>query len=350
MTATRTGARYDTTRHEPNAADLESGKMSSVKRALVCGGSGFIGGHVVRRLVDRGYWVRAADVAERAYGASLAHEDSLADLRNPDDCERVLKGGFDEVYQLAADMGGMEFISSEECELMRSNVLINANMIDAATRAGVGRYFYSSSVCVYRDMVPGEPPLTEDDAYPALPNNEYGWEKLYSERLLLAHSRRFGLDARIARFQNCYGPEGAWQGNRAKAPAAICRKVAEAADDDTIDVFGGGETIRQFVYIEDLVDGIVTLMGSNERQPVNIGSDEHVTIRQLVETVAAVADKNIGIRAVAGPLGVQSRNFSHDRISALGWKPSHTLRDGIAHTYAWVATQVAAAERESRPT
>lgn len=310
------------------------------KRVLVCGAAGFIAGHLVRRLTDEGCWVRAVDRHERAYGPSPAEEFVVTDLRDPDNCVSVLKGGFDEVYQLAADMGGMEFISSAECEIMRNNVLVNVNMIDAAANAGVGRYFYSSSVCVYRDMEPGEPALTEDDAYPGQPDNEYGWEKLYSERVVLAYGRRFGIPTRVARFQNCYGPEGAWRGGREKAPSALCRKVAQAIDGGSIEVFGGGETSRQFVYVEDLVDAVIALTRSDEGRPTNIGVDEHVTIRELVMTIADVAGKRIEIEAVDGPLGVQSRNFSHDRMHALGWSPRHDIRSGIARTYPWVEEQV----------
>lgn len=316
--------------------------MSRMKKALVCGGNGFIGGHLVNRLAAEGTWVRAVDIAPEPYGPSHAAETLIADLRDPEACRKALDvdGGFDEVYQLAADMGGMEFISSAESAIMHNSVLINVNMVDLAARIGVGRYFYSSSVCVYRDMAPGEPQLTEEDAYPAQPDNEYGWEKLYSERMLQAYARDFGLEARIARFENCYGPYGAWRGGREKAPAAICRKVAEADDGGSIPVFGGGSTIRTFIYVEDLVEAVITLMRSDEVRPTNIGVDESVTIRELVETVAEVAGKRIEIEPVDGPLGVQSRNFSHERIRALGWQAQHTLRDGIAKTYPWIEAQV----------
>ncbi len=310
------------------------------KRALVCGAGGFIGGHIVRHLVSDGYWVRGVDRSGRPSRAFEADDWDTTDLRDADECTRVLRGGFDEVYQLAADMGGMEFIDVAECDIMRNNVLINVNMVDAAARADVGRYFYSSSVCVYRDMAPGEPLLTEEDAYPAQPHNEYGWEKLYTERLVQAYARRFGLQARVARFQNCYGPQGAWWGGREKAPAAICRKIAEAPDGGTIEVFGGGSTIRQFIFVDDLVEAVFLLTRSPLDLPTNIGADEAVTIRELVETVADVAGKEIHIVSVDGPLGVQSRNFSHERIGSLGWSPRHTLRDGISKTYPWVEEQV----------
>ncbi|HEX7277690.1 MAG TPA: NAD-dependent epimerase/dehydratase family protein, partial [Acidimicrobiales bacterium] len=217
-----------------------------MRRALVSGAGGFIGSHLVTRLRSEGYWVRGVDIKRPEFGSTTAHEFLLLDLRDRSACETALTvdGGFDEVYQLAADMGGMGFIHSAECEIMRNNALINLNMIDAAAAARAPRYFYSSSVCIYRDMVPGEPEMTEAGAYPAMPDNEYGWEKLYAERVAQAYGRRFGMAVRIARFQNCYGPEGTWRGGREKAPAAMCRKVAEAADGGTIEVWGDGSAIR----------------------------------------------------------------------------------------------------------
>ena len=313
-----------------------------MKRALVTGAGGFVAGHLVERLKSAGYWVRGVDRVESQFGSSFADDFMVVDLRERGDCERALatEGGFDEVYHLAADMGGMGFIHSAECEIMRNNALINLSMVDAVAAAGVPRYFYSSSVCVYRDMQPGEPELTEDDAYPALPDNEYGWEKLYAERTAQAYGRRFGFAVRIARFQNCYGPRGTWTGGREKAPAAICRKVAEVDDGGTIDVWGDGSAVRSFVYVDDLVDGVIRLMQSDLEEPANIGTREYVTVRELVDIVADVADKQIDIRWVKGPVGVQSRNFSNDRIESLGWLPKYSLRDGIAATYPWIEEQV----------
>jgi GDP-D-mannose 3',5'-epimerase len=313
-----------------------------MKRALVTGAGGFVAGHLVGRLKSDGYWVRAVDRVDPQYGPSAADEFVRIDLRERPGCERALQveGGFDEVYHLAADMGGMGFIESAECEIMQNNALINLHMIDAVAAAGVPRYFYSSSVCIYRDMQPGEPELTEDDAYPAQPDNEYGWEKLYAERTAEAYGRRFGFTVRIARFQNCYGPQGAWRGGREKAPAAICRKVAEAHDGGTIEVWGDGTAVRSFIYVDDLVDGVVRLMHSDLDGPVNIGTREYVTVRQLVDIVADVAGKQLEIRWVDGPVGVQSRNLSNDRIESLGWSPKYSLRDGIAATYPWIEEQV----------
>lgn len=312
-----------------------------MKRVLVAGAGGFIGGHLVMRLSSEGCWVRAVDRVAPEYRDLPADEWLTLDLRGADACQQALDGGFDEVYQLAADMGGMEFIHAAECEIMHNSAAINANMVTAAAAAGVDRYLLASSVCVYRDMAPDESPLTEDDAYPANPHNEYGWEKLYAERMVSAFARRHGFQARIARFENCYGPFGTWRGGREKAPAALCRKVAAAPDGGTVDVFGGGATIRTFVYVDDLVDAVVMLTRSDEDRPTNIGPDERVTIADLVHVVAASAGKRIEIRAVDGPLGVAARNFSHDRIQALGWTPRFDLSRGIAETYPWIAEQVA---------
>lgn len=316
------------------------------RTAIVCGGGGFIGGHLVAQLVEDGYRVRAVDRRESPYGSSPAHDYVIADLRDPDECRRAFEGGADEIYQLGADMGGMEFIASAECDIMRNNIAMNFNVIDAATQAGVDRYFFSSSVCVYRDMALGEDAIDEDAAYPAAPDNEYGWEKLYAERAVQAYSRQHGFAARIARFENCYGPRGAWRGGREKAPAALCRKIAEASDPGSIEVFGGGKTHRSFVYVKDLVRAVRCLMDSDEARPTNIGCDESVSIAELVELVAEVAGKRISIVDVPGPLGVMSRNFSHERIRALGWKPEYSLRDGLEETYPWIAEQVARAAKD----
>ncbi len=319
-------------------------------KVLVCGAGGFIAGHLVTRLKEEGHWVRGVDVKYPDFGDSGADEFRLLDLRDPDACQAAVTvgGGFDEVYQLAADMGGMGFIHSAECEIMRNNALINVNMVHAASDARVGRYFFSSSVCIYRDMTFGEPELTEADAYPAFPDNEYGWEKLYAERLAEAYGRNTGLTVRIARFQNCYGPQGTWRGGREKAPAAICRKVAEVPGrQGTIEVWGDGSAVRSYTYVSDMVDGIVLLTRSDLEGPVNIGTPEYVTVAELVSAVAGVAGKQVEPRYVEGPVGVQSRNFSHARIESLGWKAQVSLQEGIALTYPWVEAQVQAAAEEA---
>jgi nucleoside-diphosphate-sugar epimerase len=316
-----------------------------MKTALVCGAGGFIGGHLVKRLKREGYWVRGVDIKAHEFAPTAADEYLLLDLREKENCAQALAlggGTFDEVFQLAADMGGMGFIPFAECEIMRNNALINIHMTHTAAELGVPRYFFSSSVCVYRDMQPGEPEMTEEGAIPAHPDNEYGWEKLYAERVALAYDRYFDMQVRIARFQNCYGPEGAWSGGREKAPAAICRKVAEAEDGGSIEVWGDGTAIRTYTYVDDMVDGIFLLMQSDLEGPVNIGSGERVTVDQLVDTVAEAAGKSISKVYVEGPVGVQARNFSKARIHALGWQAWFSLREGIANTYPWVEAQARA--------
>jgi nucleoside-diphosphate-sugar epimerase len=320
-----------------------------MKTALVCGAGGFIAGHLVERLKREGYWVRGVDIKAHEYRATAADEFLLLDLREPDKCRQALtlgSGVFDEVYQLAADMGGMGFIHSAECEIMHNSILINVHMTHHAAEMGVPRYFYSSSVCVYPDMKPGDPEMTEAQAVPAHPDNEYGWEKLYSERMAQAYSRRYPMIVRIARFQNCYGPYGTWTGGREKAPAAICRKVAEVEEGGVIPVWGDGTAVRSYTYVDDMVDGIYRLMQSDLEGPANIGNPEYVTVRELVDTVAAISGKHFSIEWVKGPVGVQSRNFSNARIYSTGWRAHFPLVEGIKRTYPWIAAQVEAARRK----
>ncbi len=314
-----------------------------MKTALVCGAGGFIGGHLVKKLKQEGYWVRGVDIKEHEFAPSAADEFRLLDLRVEENCITALtldNGIFDEVYQLAADMGGMGFIHSAECEIMHNSALINIHMTHHASRLGIPRYFFSSSVCVYRDMQPGEPEMSEEEAFPAQPDNEYGWEKLYAERLALAYSRNKGMVVRIARFQNCYGPEGTWMGGREKAPAAICRKVAEVPDGGTIEVWGDGTAVRSYTYVDDMVDGIFMLMHSNLEGAVNIGCPQYVTVDELVSTVSEVAGKTIRVKHVEGPVGVQSRNFSNTRIFSIGWQAKVYLKEGVSRTYPWIEAQV----------
>jgi GDP-D-mannose 3', 5'-epimerase len=316
------------------------------KKALVCGAGGFIGSHLVNRLKRDGYWVRGVDQKNPEFSPTAADDFKILDLREAQSCEAAVKtpdgAPFDEVYQLAADMGGMGFIHSAECEIMHNSSLINIHMIRASALAGVKRYFFSSSACVYRNMEKDEPELSEEHAYPALPDNEYGWEKLYAERMAMAYGRRYGMIIRLARFQNCYGPEGTWRGGREKAPAALCRKVAEATDGGTIEVWGDGTAMRAYTYIDDMVDGIIELMSSNLEGGVNIGRQEYVSVDQLARLVAEVSGKRIEIRHVVGPVGVKARNFRIDRISAIGWKSRISLREGLSRTYPWVKRQVEA--------
>ena len=320
-----------------------------MKKALVCGAGGFIGGHLVKKLVQEGYWIRGVDIKEHEFAPTQADEFLLLNLREPENCRAALDlgaGTFDEVYQLAADMGGMGFIHFAECDVLHNNALINLHMTHNAAEMGVPRYFFSSSVCVYRDMQPGEPEMTEAEAIPANPDNEYGWEKLYAERTAMAYGRHHGMKVRIARFQNCYGPYGTWRGGREKAPAALCRKVAEAEDGGTIEVWGDGTAVRSYTYVNDMVDGIYMLMHSDLHGAVNIGCPEDVTVDELAHTIAGVSGKKINIKHVEGPVGVQSRNFSNERIYSIGWQAKYYLKDGIAETYPWVEEQVMAA-RES---
>lgn len=321
------------------------------KRAVVCGAGGFVGTHLVRRLKTDGYWVRGVDVKRPEWTPTAADEFLLLDLRDQAFAELALYSplGFDEVYQLAADMGGMGFIHSHEIDCLRNNALINLSVIHAASELRIPKYFFSSSVCVYRDMRGGEPELNEEQAYPARPDNEYGWEKLYAERVALAYLRNKGMRIRIARFQNCYGPEGIFYGGREKAPAALCRKAACARDGDTLEIWGDGRAVRNFIYVDDLIDGIRRLMDGDLCSPVNIGTDEYVTVRQLASEVIAASGKRLNVVCVPGPVGVESRNFSNALIRSLGWEPTFRLREGIRRTYAWVNGEVQALRRAGQP-
>jgi nucleoside-diphosphate-sugar epimerase len=317
-----------------------------MKKALVCGAGGFIGSHLVKRLKKDGYWVRGVDQKKPEFSETAADDFLLLDLREQDNCEKAVSNsdgaGFDEVYQLAADMGGMGFIHSAECEIMRNSALINIHMIHTSAKAGAKKYFFSSSACVYRDMDQNEPELSEEEAYPAQPDNEYGWEKLYAERMAMAYGRMHGMKVRLARFQNTYGPEGTWHGGREKAPAALSRKIAEAEDGGTIEIWGDGSAMRAYTYIDDLLDGILLLMKSDLKNGVNIGRRQYVSVIELVQTIAEASGKKINIKHIEGPVGVKARNFRNDLIKSIGWKSSYSLRAGIAKTYPWVKAQVEA--------
>jgi GDP-D-mannose 3', 5'-epimerase len=311
---------------------------------LVCGAAGFIAGHLIKRFKQNGYWVRGVDQKHPEFSRTSADDFQILDLREAKNCQIAVKTPdgvpFDEVYQLAADMGGMGFIHSAECEIMHNSSLVNIHMTRAAALAGIKRYFFSSSACVYRNMTPGEAELSEDQAYPALPDSEYGWEKLYAERIAAAYGRRYGMVVRLARFQNCYGPDGTWRGGREKAPAALCRKIAEAPDGGTIEVWGDGTAMRAYTYIDDMVDGIVALMNSSLENGVNIGRQEYVSVDQLANMIAEISGKKIKLHHIVGPVGVQARNFRIDRMNSIGWKSRISLREGLSRTYAWIRQQV----------
>jgi nucleoside-diphosphate-sugar epimerase len=319
-----------------------------MQRVLVTGAGGFIGHHLVTHLKRLGYWVRGADIKAPEYTAIDADEFEIADLRRKDEALQVMRG-IDEVYALAADMGGMGFISANHATILHNNALINLNTIDAARIHGVGRYLYSSSACVYPEHLQDHAdvsPLREEDAYPANPQDAYGWEKLISERLCLYYADEHAMETRIVRFHNVYGPYGTYDGGREKVPAALCRKVALAPPGGSIEVWGDGEQTRSFCYVDDCVEGIYRLMRSDHREPLNLGTDRMVTINELAQIVIDVSGKpGIGIVHVDGPQGVRGRNSDNTRLrEVLGWEPGISLEDGLVPTYDWIAAQVAGAE------
>ena len=320
--------------------------MKKQKTALVAGAGGFIGSHLVKRLKKEDFWVRGVDLKNPEFSATAADDFVLGDLRNQKLCDAILDQPFDEVYQLAADMGGAGFIFTGEndADIMHNSATINLNMLDSGRKAGIKKIFYSSSACIYPEfnqLDPDNPKCDEASAYPAQPDSEYGWEKLFSERLFLAYNRNYKMQVRVARFHNIFGPEGTWEGGREKAPAAICRKVAEAENGGQIEIWGDGKQTRSFLFIDECLEGVRRLMESDFLGPVNIGSDEMVTINQLAEMAMRIAGKQIALRHIPGPLGVRGRNSDNRMIKEkIEWAPSLPLEAGLAKTYEWIHAQV----------
>lgn len=322
------------------------------KTAVVFGAGGFIGGHLVTRLKSEGYWVRGVDIKEHEYRKTDADEFHVMDLRVEDNVKTSLSLGndktFDEVYQLAADMGGAGYIFTGEndASVMHNSALINLHTVHhASSYTNKPKVFYSSSACMYPEynqLDPDNPKCSEDSAYPAAPDSEYGWEKLFSERLFLSFMRNKGLSVRIARFHNIFGPYGSWNNGKEKAPAAICRKVAQVQDGGTIEIWGDGKQTRSFLYIDECLEGVRRLMNSEFSQPVNIGSEEMVSINQFAEMIIGISDKTVTIKNIPGPIGVRGRNSDNALIKkSIGWAPSAPLIDGLTKTYQWIVKKSA---------
>ena len=316
------------------------------KTALVCGAGGFIGSHLVKRLKREGFWVRGVDLKFPEFGDTEADDFVVGDLRDGNVCDRIVDRRFDEAYQLAADMGGAGYIFTglNDADIMHNSATINLNMLDRLHKRNTRRVFYSSSACMYpayNQEDPDNPNCEESSAYPAAPDSEYGWEKLFSERLYLAYNRNHGMVNRVARYHNIFGPEGTWTGGKEKAPAAVCRKIAMAKSGDAIEIWGDGTQTRSFLYIDECLEGTIRLTRSDFEGPVNVGSDEMVSINQLVDLVADIAGKTVEKNHIPGPLGVRGRNSDNRMIEErLGWKPSQSLRAGLEQSYEWIERQV----------
>jgi GDP-D-mannose 3',5'-epimerase len=316
-----------------------------MKRAVVLGAGGFIGSHLVTRLKKENYWVRGVDLKNSEFKCTDADDFVIGDLRDMKVCEQVIDNTIDEVYQLAADMGGAQYIFTGEndANIMHNSSQINLNVAEVSTRSKIRKLCYSSSACIYpahNQEDPDNPICTENTAYPAAPDSEYGWEKIFSERLYLAYQRNYGLNVKIARFHNIFGPSGTWCGGKEKAPAALCRKIIESKD-GTIEIFGDGKQTRSFLYVDECVEGILRLMNSEFSGPVNIGSDEMVTIDQLALMIMKIHGAQINIVHIEGPLGVRGRCSDNSLIKKeLNWAPSLTLQSGLEKTYQWIYNQI----------
>lgn len=317
-----------------------------MKKVLVCGAGGFIGSHMVTRLKEEGFWVRGVDLKYPEFSETEANDFVIGDLRDQYLCKQIVDRKFDEVYQFAADMGGAGYVFTGEndADVMHNSGLINLNILDACSKRNIKRIFYSSSACIYPEynqMEPENPNCEESSAYPADPDSDYGWEKLFSERLYLAFHRNYGMDVRIARYHNIFGPEGTWDGGKEKAPAAMCRKVAMTNGGEEIEIWGDGKQTRSFLYIDECLEGTLLLTRSDWTGPVNIGSDEMVTINQLADMAMEIAGKNLKKRHIPGPQGVRGRNSDNRLIhEKLGWRPSQPLIKGMEKTYRWIEEQV----------
>ncbi len=327
-----------------------------MRNALVCGAGEFNGSHLVNRLKKEEFWVRGVDLKDPEFSETQADDFVIGDLRDPQVCRSVVDRNFDEVYQLAADMGGAAYVftGDNDANVMHNSALINLNMLTACHERKAKRIFYSSSACMYPEynqLDPDNPKTAEDSAYPAQPDSEYGWEKLFSERVYLAFHRNYGTEVRIARYHNVFGPEGTWTGGREKAPAALCRKVAESPDGGEIEIWGDGKQTRSFLYVDECLEGSLRLMRSDWTGPVNIGSEEMVTINQLAGMIMKIAGKKQSIDHINGPLGVRGRNSDNLRIGEkLGWVPSQPLYEGLQKTYPWIEMQVKQTAQERTST
>ena len=317
-----------------------------MKKALVCGAGGFIGSHMVKRLKEEGYWVRGVDLKHSEYTATRADDFVIGDLREQAVCRDVLDDSFDVIYQFAADMGGAGFVFTGEndADILHNSALIKLNSVERAARYKTPKIFYSSSACMYPEhnqMDPDNPNCREDSAYPANPDSEYGWEKLFSEHIYLAFQKNHGLNVRIARYHNIFGPEGSWNDGREKAPAALCRKGAETPDGGEIEIWGDGKQTRSFLYIDECIEATRRLVDSDFTGPVNIGSEEIITINGLAEMIMGIAGKKLSFKHIPGPLGVRGRNSDNALYKEkIGWVVSQPLKSGIEKTYSWIKEQV----------